>query len=137
MGRSRACAPPPHRPRPIVRIGVRGPAAASVVMPAQLVLRPLSTTSPTLDNEMRSCPLRAGLASCREADWWVLHDPRLWLRVALHAPLEKARPQHLPALEGAWDQEITGLVGRIGLLQFAGRFPDPSRWPSYYLTRQR
>jgi hypothetical protein len=106
-------------------------------MPAALSIMPLATTSPSLGNEMRICPLRAGLASCREADEWVLHDPRLWLGTALHALLEKARREGLADIEGAWDGEIARFVQRIGSHQFDRRFSDRTRWPSYYLTRQR
>lgn len=106
-------------------------------MSAALSIRPLASTSPSLGNEMRICPLRAGLASCREADEWVLHDPRLWLGTALHALLEKARREGFADIEGAWDGEIAGFVQRIGSHQFDRRFSDPTRWPSYYLTRQR
>ncbi|MGY8710476.1 PD-(D/E)XK nuclease family protein [Bradyrhizobium sp. 18BD] len=106
-------------------------------MPAALSIRPLATTSPSLGNEMRICPLRAGLASCREADEWVLHDPRLWLGTALHALLERTRHEGIADIEGAWDGEIAKLVQRIGSHQFDRRFSDPTRWPAYYLTRQR
>jgi hypothetical protein len=86
---------------------------------------------------MRLCGLRAGLASCREAASWVLHDPRMWLGTALHALLATARHEHIPNLEAAWDAEIAQFVQRIGSHQFDQRFSDPSRWPSYYLIRQR
>ncbi|WMT70952.1 PD-(D/E)XK nuclease family protein [Bradyrhizobium sp. Ash2021] len=86
---------------------------------------------------MKLCRLRAGLASCREAASWVLHDPRLWLGTALHALLERARHEHIPDLEAAWDAEIAQFVQRIGSHQFDQRFSDPSRWPSYFLIRQR
>jgi PD-(D/E)XK nuclease superfamily len=106
-------------------------------MAAPLVIRPLASTSPTLADEMRGCRLRAGLASCREAASWVLHDPRLWLGAALHALLEKARHEHISDLEAAWDGEIAGFVQRIGSHQFDQRFSDPRRWPAYFLVRQR
>jgi len=67
----------------------------------------------------------------------VLHDPRLWLGTALHALLERARHEHIPDLEAAWDNEIAGFVERIGSHQFDRRFSDPSSWPSYFLIRQR
>ncbi|MBR1217499.1 PD-(D/E)XK nuclease family protein [Bradyrhizobium sp. U87765 SZCCT0131] len=106
-------------------------------MQTALSIRPLATTSPSLGSEMKICALRAGLASCREADEWVLHDPRLWLGTALHALLEKAKRKGLADIEGAWDGEIVGFVQRIGSHQFDRRFSDPTRWPAYYLTRQR
>src|ERR1700722_8289436 len=125
MGRSRAGPPASRRLRSIVRFGVRGPAASALTMAARLVISPLASTSPTLADEMRGCRLRAGLASCREAASWVLHDPRLWLGTALHALLEKARHEHIPDLEAAWDDEIAGFVERIGSHQFDRRFSDP------------
>jgi hypothetical protein len=106
-------------------------------MAAPLVIGPLANTSPTLADEMKLCRLRAGLASCRESASWVLHDPRLWLGTALHSLLEKARHEHISDLEAAWDGEIAGFVQRIGSHQFDQRFSDPSRWPSYFLIRQR
>jgi PD-(D/E)XK nuclease superfamily len=106
-------------------------------MPPPLSIHPLSTTSPSLANEMRICPLRAGLASCREARQWVLHDPRLWLGTALHVLAEEARREGLADPEDAWDGEIAKFVQHIGSHQFDKRFSDPSRWPSYFLTRRR
>jgi hypothetical protein len=106
-------------------------------MAAPLVIRPLASTSPTLAEDMKLCRLRAGLAFCREAASWVLHDPRLWLGMALHSLLEKGRREHINDLEAAWNGEIAGFVQRIGSHQFDQRFSDPSRWPSYFLIRQR
>jgi hypothetical protein len=67
----------------------------------------------------------------------VLHDPRLWLGTALHSLLEKARHEHISDLENAWDGEIAEFVQRIEYHQFNQKFSDPSRWPSYFLIRQR
>lgn len=106
-------------------------------MAAPLLIRPLASTSPTLAEDMKLCRLRAGLASCREAASWVLHDPRLWLGMALHSLLDKGRREHITDLEAAWDSEIAGFVQRIGSHQFDQRFSDPSRWPAYFLVRQR
>jgi hypothetical protein len=106
-------------------------------MAPPLVIEPVASTSPTLADEMKLCWLRAGLASCRESESWVLHDPRLWLGTALHALLEKARHEHISDLEAAWDGEIANFVQRIGSHQFDQRFSDPRRWPSYFLVRQR
>jgi len=86
---------------------------------------------------MRICPLRAGLASCREAAEWVLHDPRLWLGTVLHVLAEKAMREGVADPVGAWDDEIAKFVQHIGSHQFDKRFSDPSRWPSYFLTRRR
>jgi hypothetical protein len=106
-------------------------------MASALLIERLASTSPTLAEEMRLCPLRAGLASCHEAASWVLHDPRLWLGHALHALLERARHEQIPNLEVAWDAEIARSVERIESHQFDRRFSNPSRWPSYFLVRQR
>ena len=53
------------------------------------------------------CGLRAGLSSCRDADAWILHDPRLWLGIAFHTLMEKARSGLAATdLSAAWNEEI-------------------------------
>src|ERR1044072_1850644 len=107
-------------------------------MAAPLVLRTLASTSPSIAEEMSICRLRAGLASRSDSESWVLHDPRLWLGTALHSVLEKARQGKIgPDVEPAWDAEIAKFVQRTGAHPFDKRFADPTRWPSYFLVRQR
>ena len=88
--------------------------------------------------DMRICPLRAGFASIAESSRWVLHDPRAWLGIALHSLMQSAA--HADAtlnLENAWDKEVTRLASLAANHPFDRRFGDPTRWPSYYLVRQR
>jgi hypothetical protein len=56
-------------------------------MVGSIALTLLPRTNPTLWSHMRLCALRGALASSREVDRWVLHDPRAWLGTACH-PLD-------------------------------------------------
>jgi PD-(D/E)XK nuclease superfamily len=101
-------------------------------------IAPLETTSPTTAAEMTICGLRAGLSSCRDADAWVLHDPRLWLGSAFHSLMEKARKGLAgAALSEAWNEAIDRFVHQAASHQFDRRFTSPSRWPNYYLAEER
>lgn len=104
-----------------------------------LILSPLGRTSPTLWAHMRLCGLRAALASTRNADRWVLHDPRAWLGSIFHAVVETAaRPgATVAAAEVVWNREVARRVKAILLHPLDARFAVPDRWPSYYLVRQR
>jgi hypothetical protein len=107
-------------------------------MAGPLTLVPLASTSPTMAEEMSICRLRAGLASRSASEAWVLHDPRLWLGTVLHSVLEIAgHARTATDLEAAWDAEIARFVRQAGDHQFDRRFADPTRWPSYFLVRQR
>ena len=87
---------------------------------------------------MLVCGLRAGFASLVESGRWVLHDPRAWLGIAFHSLLQRAGQARFAIdLEAAWDSEIKRLANLAAAHQFDRRFSDPTRWPSYYLVRQR
>ncbi len=106
-------------------------------MPAFAIV-PLETTSPTTATEMTLCGLRAGLSSCRETDAWVLHDPRLWLGIAFHSLMQKARKGLAGAgVSEAWNEAIDGLARRAASHQFDRRFASIDRWPDYYLAEER
>lgn len=103
-----------------------------------LSIAPLASTSPTAAAEMAVCGLRAGLASCRDADAWVLHDPRLWLGIAFHSLMEKARRRlGGPALVAAWNEIVEQFVQQAGRHQFDRRFASTAHWPNYYLAEER
>jgi hypothetical protein len=88
--------------------------------------------------DMHICGLRAGFASLAESNRWVLHDPRAWLGVAFHSLLQNvAQTRFALDLETAWDNEVNRLAILAADHQFDRRFRDPTRWPSYYLVRQR
>jgi hypothetical protein len=107
-------------------------------MAPPITLRPLESTSPTAATQMTICGLRAGLSSCKEADAWVLHDPRLWLGIVLHSLLEKARDGVLGTNFGeAWQTEVRHFLQRAELHQFDRRFSNLARWPNYYLMEER
>lgn len=103
-----------------------------------LSIAPLESTSPTAAAEMAICGLRAGLSSCKDADAWVLHDPRLWLGIAFHSLMEKARRGLAgAALQSAWNEIVERLVQEAGSHQFDRRFASTARWPNYYLVEER
>ncbi|MBR0793047.1 PD-(D/E)XK nuclease family protein [Bradyrhizobium manausense] len=105
---------------------------------APLSIAPLASTSPTAAAEMAVCGLRAGLSSCRDADAWVLHDPRLWLGIAFHSLMEKARRGLAgPALVAAWNEIVERFAQEAGLHQFDRRFASAVHWPNYYLAEER
>lgn len=107
-------------------------------MIAPLTLMPLKSTSPSMAEDMHICGLRAGFASLAESNRWVLHDPRAWLGVAFHSLLQNvAQTRFALDLETAWDNEVNRLAILAADHQFDRRFRDPTRWPSYYLVRQR
>jgi hypothetical protein len=88
--------------------------------------------------DMLICGLRAGFASLPESNHWVLHDPRAWLGIAFHSLLQQAgQARSAIDLEAAWNSEIKRLANLAAGHQFDRRFSDPTRWPSYYLVRQR
>ena len=87
---------------------------------------------------MHICGLRAGFASLAESNLWVLHDPRAWLGIAFHSLLQNAARTRLALdLDAAWDNEVNRLANLAADHQLDRRFRDPTRWPSYYLVRQR
>jgi hypothetical protein len=107
-------------------------------MALPITLGPLENTSPTAAAQMTICGLRAGLSSCKEADAWVLHDPRLWLGIALHSLLEKARNGVVGTdLGDAWQTEVRHFTQQAELHQFDRRFSNLVRWPNYYLMEER
>jgi PD-(D/E)XK nuclease superfamily len=107
-------------------------------MTPPITLGPLESTSPTAAAQMTICGLRAGLSSRKEADAWVLHDPRLWLGIALHSLLEKARNGVVGTdLGDAWQAEVRHFMEQAELHQFDRRFSNLVRWPNYYLMEER
>jgi hypothetical protein len=101
-------------------------------MAPPITLGPLESTSPTAAAQMTICGLRAGLSSCKEADAWVLHDPRLWLGIAFHSLLEKARNGVVGTdLGDAWQTEVRHFMQQAELHQFDRRFSNLVRWPNY------
>jgi hypothetical protein len=107
-------------------------------MPAVLALSIIARTSPSLWSHMRLCGLRAALATAREADQWVLHDPRAWLGTAFHAVMRAVR-SGTPAsgAEAVWDSAILQALEAAASHPLDRRFSSPDRWPCYYLVRQR
>jgi hypothetical protein len=68
----------------------------------------------------------------------VLHDPRLWLGIALHSLLEKARNGVVGTdLGDAWQTEVRHFMQEAELHQFDRRFSNLVRWPNYYLMEER
>jgi hypothetical protein len=106
-------------------------------MSAPIILSEIRRTSPTLWSHMRLCRLRGALAATREADRWVLHDPRGWLGIAFHRVMKAIRPGATPAdAELVWNTAVAQAAATASLHPLDSRFAIPERWPSYFLLRQ-
>ncbi len=105
-------------------------------MAGRITLTPLARTSPTLWSHMRLCGLRGALAASRNADLWVLHDPRAWLGTAFHKVMEWPDATAVDA-EAVWAAAIDEAVAAAARHPLDARFAAPERWPGYYLIRQR
>lgn len=97
---------------------------------------PIPRTTPTLWSYMRLCALRAALSASREAEEWVLHDPRAWLGIAFHH-LMSARPRDTAEATRLWDAAVGQLMSVLLSHRLDVRYAKPERWPGYYLLRQR
>lgn len=108
-------------------------------MASAIVLASFPRTSPTLWSHMRLCGLRAALAWSREADRWVLHDPRAWLGTAFHRVMEAAERSgsSASALEAVWNASVADAATAAAGHPLDSRFGVPERWPGYFLIRQR
>ena len=108
-------------------------------MHGQIVLTPLTRTSPTLWAHMRLCSLRGAFASSRAVDRWILHDPRAWLGTAFHKVMEASRRPSATAAtpEEAWAAAVREAAVAAAHHLLDARFSAPERWPGYFLVRQR
>jgi PD-(D/E)XK nuclease superfamily len=101
-----------------------------------VVLAPATRTTPTLWSHMRLCSLRAALSISREADSWVLHNPRAWLGTAFHRLMSQA-PADAGEAADLWNAAITEIRTAAARHRLDSRFANPERWPGYYLVRHR
>jgi len=108
-------------------------------MHGKIILKPLVRTTPTIWSQMRLCTLRGALASNREVESWVLHDPRQWLGTAFHKVMEVADRVETGSedAEHAWEAAVKQAAEAAALHPLDARYADPDRWPGYYLVRQR
>lgn len=105
-------------------------------MAGRITLTPLARTSPTLWSHMRLCGLRGALAASRDADRWVLHDPRMWLGTAFHKVMQRPGAAAIDA-EAVWTTSIGAAAAAAARHPLDARYAAPERWPGYYLIRQR
>lgn len=108
---------------------------------ADLVLRAIEVTSPSLSEYMRMCPLKAGLSKAAGSSAFVLGNPKAWLGTAYHHVLENildTRASGEPLEHAAvrlWDEAISAQLERNRRHPIDQRFGTPESWPGYHLAK--
>ena len=104
-----------------------------------IVISVLDRMTPTIWSHMRMCRLRGVLAATPAAQWWVLHDPRMWLGKVFHEVMEAAAQPGASACDAemAWRTAVADAAHSAAEHPLDSRFRSPELWPGYFLVRQR
>lgn len=104
-----------------------------------IVMRRLSTVSPSLAEALRVCPLRALLSRSAGVNDYVLGNPKAWLGTAYHSVLEQAARKSCD-LDGddpigrLWADAIERLYRDVRAHPLNKRFGPPEHWPGYHVA---
>lgn len=105
----------------------------------------LTTVSPTLVNDLLSCPMRAAFKQDPALEFLRRRpSPDAVLGIAAHAIAEAATKGSFDnvaeleaALAGYWKDAIGRELQRFDASELLGPVPDPVRWPNFQLKRAR
>ncbi|MFN8658174.1 MAG: PD-(D/E)XK nuclease family protein [Candidatus Obscuribacterales bacterium] len=94
----------------------------------------INTTSPSTNELLRTCQLKAGLTRLREVDDFVLSHPKSWMGSIIHDILYEAARSSTPIdVDKLWSEKVTQALVRARSHPLNQRFDQPERWPGYYL----
>lgn len=104
----------------------------------ELCVESIEAVTPTLVETLYTCKLQAGLSRLKEANRFVLGNPKAWLGIAYHEVLATAGGYSGDDLEAvlaaAWHAAINREYQRAKNHPLDKRFGEPETWPGYHLV---